>query len=250
MNILFIGGTGKVSLPCAELALKAGHKVAVFNRGQRLDTLPAGVRSIVGDQQDRASYGRLGERHWDVVAQFIAYTARPDAAGFDVFTGKTGQYIFISSASVYQRSIHDYVTTEARTPAINPYWPYSQAKIACETLMKGSKLPGPMCAPARPSAPRCPRCSTRVMPSPTACPSGKPVLVTGDGNSLWTLTRRGFRQTLRRAVRQAGGAARGLPHHRRCRLHLGRDLSHLCQGARRGRQYRARPHRHGDPLQA
>lgn len=189
MNILFIGGTGKVSLPCVELAVKAGHKVAVFNRGQRHEILPADVEIIVGDIEDRASYQKLGTRHWDVVAQFIVFTPGQMQQDIDVFTGKTGQYIFISSASVYKRSIYEYVTTEARTPIENPYWPYSQAKIACEVLMKGSKLPWTNVRPSQTVR----TTLTTVLNEGDAVGhrmlAGKPVLVTGDGNSLWTLTR-------------------------------------------------------------
>src|SRR5690606_32915935 len=135
MNILFVGGTGQISLPCVELALAAGHKVSVFNRGQRHEPLPPGVESITGDMKDPASYCRLGERDWDVVAQFMVFTPAQMQQDIDVFTGHTGQYIFISSASVYEKNPYAYITTEA-TPAVNPYWPYSQAKIACEELMK------------------------------------------------------------------------------------------------------------------
>ena len=86
-NILFIGGTGQISLPCVELALAAGHKVAVFNRGQRDAALPAGVESIVGDMKDPASYAQLGRRDWDVVAQFMVFTPAQMQQDIDVFTG-------------------------------------------------------------------------------------------------------------------------------------------------------------------
>jgi len=189
MNVLFVGGTGKVSLPCVESAFKAGHRITVFNRGQRQETLPAGVESIVGDTQDQAGYRKLGERHWDVVAQFIVFTPDQMQRDIDMFTGKVGQYIFISSASVYRRSIYEYVTTEAGTPADNPYWPYSQAKIACETLMKGSKLPWTNVRPSQTVRTTLPTVFNEGDEVGHRMLAGKPVLVTGDGNSLWTLTR-------------------------------------------------------------
>ena len=140
MKILFVGGTGQISLPCVELALADGHEVHVFNRGQRNEKLPEGVVSIVGDMKDPASYAQLGQQNWDVVAQFMVFTPEQMQQDIATFTGRTGQYIFISSASVYQKHPFAYMTSEATTPAINPYWPYSQAKIACENLMKASKL--------------------------------------------------------------------------------------------------------------
>ncbi len=189
MNILFVGGTGQISLPCVELALKDGHKVAVFNRGQRQEPLPAGVESIVGDMKDPASYKKLGERHWDGVAQFMVFTPEQMQQDIEVFTGKTGQYIFISSASVYKKSIYEHITTEAGTPAVNPYWAYSQAKIACENLMKASKLPWTNVRPSHTVRSGLPTMLNEGDAVAYRMLAGKPVLVTGDGTSIWTLTR-------------------------------------------------------------
>lgn len=189
MNILFIGGTGKVSLPCVEAALLAGHKVTIFNRGQRPDSMPAGVECIIGDMKDEASYRKLGERHWDVVAQFIVFTPDQMQQDIDVFTGRTGQYIFISSASVYKRSVYEYVTSEARTPVENPFWPYSQAKIACEKLMMASKLPWTNVRPSQTVRTTLPTVANEGDAVAYRMLAGKPVLIFGDGNSLWTLTR-------------------------------------------------------------
>jgi nucleoside-diphosphate-sugar epimerase len=189
MNILFIGGTGQISLPCVELAVADGHKVAVFNRGQRHEALPAGVESIVGDMKDAASYRQLGDRNWDVVAQFMVFTPDQMQQDVDIFTGKTGQYVFISSASVYRKSIHEYVTTEAGTPAENPYWAYSQAKIACENLMKASKLPWTNVRPSHTVRSGLPTMLNEGDAVGYRMLAGKPVLVTGDGTSIWTLTR-------------------------------------------------------------
>ena len=124
MKVLFIGGTGQISLPCVKLALKAGHKVTVFNRGQRGEKLPKGVELVTGDMKDARAYAQLGKRNWDVVAQFMVFTPEQMQQDIKIFSGATGQYIFISSASVYQHSIDQYVITE-KTPADNPYWLYS-----------------------------------------------------------------------------------------------------------------------------
>ena len=74
LNVLFVGGTGQISLPCVELAIAAGHKVSVFNRGQRAEPLPKGAISITGDMKDPQSYAQLGQQHWDVVNQFMVFT--------------------------------------------------------------------------------------------------------------------------------------------------------------------------------
>jgi len=188
MNILFVGGTGQISLPCVELALAAGHKVSVFNRGQSHESLPAGVESITGDMSDPASYRRLGARDWDVVAQFMVFTPEQMQQDIDVFAGHTGQYVFISSASVYQKSPYAYITTE-QTPAVNPYWPYSQAKIACEELMKASGLPWTNVRPSHTTRTGLPTMLNEGDSVGYRMLAGKPVLVAGDGTTIWTLTR-------------------------------------------------------------
>ncbi len=112
LNVLFVGGTGQISLPCVEYAVKQGHKVSVFNRGQRDAALPAGVTSIVGDMKDPASYRTLGAMQFDVVAQFMVFTPEQMAEDIATFAGNTKQYIFISSASVYEKPARHYIITE------------------------------------------------------------------------------------------------------------------------------------------
>jgi nucleoside-diphosphate-sugar epimerase len=162
--------------------------VAVFNRGQRHETLPQGVESILGDMKDRASYAQLGNRTWDVVAQFMVFTPDQMQQDIDVFTGRTGQYIFISSASVYQKHPFAYMTTEA-TPAVNPYWPYSQAKIACENLMKRSGLKWTNVRPSHTTRSGLPTMLNEGDSVAYRMLAGKPVLVAGDGTAVWTVTR-------------------------------------------------------------
>ena len=189
LNVLFVGGTGQISLPCVELAVRDGHHVSVFNRGQRDAGLPAGVTSIVGDMKDPASYSQLGTKDWDVVCQFMAFTPEQMQQDIDTFTGKVGQYIFISSASVYKKHPYAYMTTEARTPAENPYWPYSQAKIACETLMKGSALPWVNVRPSHTTRTGLPTMLNEGDSVALRMLAGKPVIVAGDGSAIWTVTR-------------------------------------------------------------
>jgi nucleoside-diphosphate-sugar epimerase len=189
LNVLFIGGTGQISLPCVELAVKAGHQVSVFNRGVRDEALPAGVTSIVGDMKDPAAYRALGKTHWDVVAQFMVFTPEQMAEDIATFAGNTGQYIFISSASVYEKPPRHYVITE-KTPAINPYWPYSQAKIACEEMVRSAtNLPWTIVRPSHTVRSGLPTMMNEGDMVAQRMLAGRPVLVAGDGTTPWTLTR-------------------------------------------------------------
>jgi len=187
-RVLFIGGTGQISLPCVAHALASGHEVSVFNRGQRGEAVPTGAKSVVGDMNDAASYARLGQQDWDVVAQFMVFTPEQMQRDISIFTGKTGQYIFISSASVYQKSPFAYMTTES-TPVRNAYWPYSQAKIACETMMKASDLPWTNVRPSHTVRTGLPGMVNDGDSDARRMMAGKAVILAGDGTSLWTLTR-------------------------------------------------------------
>lgn len=189
MDVLFIGGTGQISLPCVKQALKAGHKVTVFNRGQRDEALPKGVTVINGDMKDPKSYAQLGKKDWDVVAQFMVFLPAEMQQDIKTFAGRTGQYIFISSASVYQHSVDQYVITE-KTPANNPYWLYSQNKIKCENLMKAArKLPWTNVRPSHTVRTGLPTLLNEGDVVAHRMLEGKPILVAGDGNAPWTLTR-------------------------------------------------------------
>jgi nucleoside-diphosphate-sugar epimerase len=189
MDVLFVGGTGQISLRCVERAVAGGHRVTVFNRGRRDEKLPEGVTEITGDMGDPASYGQLGEGRWDVVCQFMVFTPDQMARDIDLFAGRAGQYIFISSASVYEKPARHYVITE-KTPTVNPYWGYSQNKIACEAALKASEdLNWTIVRPSHTIRLRLPvqvgdgdGLGHRML-------AGKKLLVAGDGTSVWTLTR-------------------------------------------------------------
>ncbi len=188
-SILFIGGTGQISLPCVHLAVAAGHKVSVLNRRRTDEALPAGVEGIAGDMDDAATYAALGARNFDVVCQFRAYTAAQMKKDIATFTGKTGQYVFISSASAYQKPAQHYVITE-KTPVENPYWQYSRDKIACETrLSEQSALPWTIVRPSHTVRTGLPLAIGDGDAVARRLLSGAPVIVHGDGHSLWTLTR-------------------------------------------------------------
>ena len=188
MTVLFIGGTGQISYPCVADAVARGHKVSVYNRGKRADALPAGVTSIIGDLAG-PDYAELAKLKFDVVCQFIAFT--PDQVGRDIeiFSGQCGQYIFISSASVYEKPASHYVITE-KTPAINPFWPYSQAKIACENLLRDANgLDWTIVRPSHTVRTGLPIMMGDADIMARRMLDGDPTIVAGDGHTPWTLTR-------------------------------------------------------------
>ena len=189
VSVLFVGGTGQISLPCVEQAVAAGHKVSVFNRGKVDTGLPAGVTAIVGDMHDAASYGGLSKQKFDVVCQFMVFTPEQMHRDIATFTGSAGQYIFISSASVYEKPARHYIITE-KTPTVNPYWDYSQRKIAAEKLLKGqSRLAYTIVRPSHTVRTGLPTMMNEGDVVGHRMLAGKPVLVCGDGTSPWTLTR-------------------------------------------------------------
>jgi nucleoside-diphosphate-sugar epimerase len=188
LSVLYIGGTGQISLPCVEASVAAGHRVTVLNRGKTHVPLPKGVTTLVGDMHD-AAYRDLGDRNFDVVAQFRLF--KPDEMRRDIetFTGKTGQYVFISSASAYQKPARHYIITE-RTPLENPYWQYSRDKIACEKLLREqSRLKYTIVRPSHTVRTGVPIQLGDDHIALRRMVAGKPVIVAGDGTSLWTLTR-------------------------------------------------------------
>jgi nucleoside-diphosphate-sugar epimerase len=188
LSVLYIGGAGQISLPCVEASISSGHRVTVLNRGRTAAALPTGVERLVGDVND-AAYGELAGRRFDVVAQFLVYAADQMKRDIAAFTGRTGQYVFISSASVYEKPLRHYMITE-RTPLENRYWQYSRDKIACELLLRDQdRLAYTIVRPSHTV-----RTGTPIQVGDPATAirrmiSGRPVIVAGDGSSLWTLTR-------------------------------------------------------------
>jgi nucleoside-diphosphate-sugar epimerase len=193
MKVLFIGGTGNISKECSMLALEKGIDLYHLNRGQSHVKI-LGVKSLVADFKNQAEVSRLIEDHYfDAVVNFIAYVPDDIQRDIEIFKGKTGQYIFISSASAYQKPVSHPIITES-TPLANPYWQYSRDKIACEDmLMKAYREQGFPITIVRPS-------HTYDMVIPAAIGSwtdftlidrmrkGKKVIIHGDGSSLWVMT--------------------------------------------------------------
>ena len=134
MKVLFIGGTGLISVACSELAVQRGMDLIVLNRSiSTKHHVPAGATALICDvhsEQERLADLIKGQ-HYDVVVDWIAFTQEDIERDIRMFSGKTDQFVFISSASAYQKPPRHYLITE-QTPLENPFWQYSLDKIACE----------------------------------------------------------------------------------------------------------------------
>jgi len=192
MRILFIGGTGILSSACAPRVLAAGHDLALLNRGQSsIRPAAAEAELLRADIRDRASVREaVGDREFDVVVNFVAYTSEHVLSDVDTFGGRVGQYVFISSASAYQKPPRRVPVTES-TPLHNPFWRYSRDKIACEeALLNAYRDTGFPVTVVRPSH-TYDRASIPLHGGWTLIDRmrrGLEVIVHGDGTSLWTLT--------------------------------------------------------------
>ncbi|MET0932195.1 MAG: NAD-dependent epimerase/dehydratase family protein [Mycetocola sp.] len=189
-SVLFLGGTGVISSAAVALAAERGWDVTVVNRGaSTVRPLPDAVETVQADVRNAdALTSALGNRRFDVVADFLSFT--PDQLHLDTFRDRTGQYVFISSASAYQTPPSRLPVIES-TPLRNPFWEYSRNKIACEdTLVAEYRATGYPITIVRPS-----HTYDRTM-LPTLggwtdidrMRRGAPVVVHGDGSSLWTIT--------------------------------------------------------------
>ncbi len=197
MKALFIGGTGTISMGIVrKLSEDPLWEVYLLNRGNRKDEVPANVNQIVADINDEATVTKILEgMEFDVVSDFIAFDVKAVERDYRIFAGKTKQYIFISSASAYNKPAAHHVITEGTTLA-NPYWEYSRNKIACEEfLLKKYREEGFPVTIVRPSH----TYDERHLPLGVhgkkgfyqvirRMQEGKPVIIQGDGSSLWALT--------------------------------------------------------------
>src|SRR5580765_1169033 len=191
-SVLFLGGTGVISSECARYAAELGHEVTALNRGtSSTHPTPAGVRAVTGDVRDAESVrNALGDNEFDVVVDFLSFVPEHVQQQLDRFEGRTGQYLFISSASAYQTPPTHLPVTES-TPLANPLWQYSRDKIACEDLLVGAyrdrALPMTIVRPSHTYDHTLPPFSGGWT-VPERIRQGKPVIVPGDGTSLWTIT--------------------------------------------------------------
>lgn len=191
-SILFIGGTGVISAACVEHAIEHGHRLTILNRGKSAQhPVPDGAELITADVRDAAAVrDALRGREFDAVADFLSFTPDQVQAGIEHFSGRTGQYVFISSASAYQKPPGRVPVLES-TPLRNPFWQYSRDKIACEDLLleayRSDGFPATIVRPSHTYD----RTKIPLLGGWTdihRMREGLPVVVHGDGTSLWTLT--------------------------------------------------------------
>jgi nucleoside-diphosphate-sugar epimerase len=194
MKILFIGGSGVISRAATQQALAAGHDLWLLNRGQHRAI--AGAKTLVADTADPEGMRTALRGHdWDVVVQWIAYGPADIRRDLGLFRESARQYIFISSATVYEKPPPHYLVTES-TPRRNPFWEYARLKIACEQELEAahqsSGFPGVIVRPSLTyGEDQVPLALNSWQQSWTAIDRmrrGVPVIIPGDGSSLWTIT--------------------------------------------------------------
>ena len=197
MKALFIGGTGTISTAIVHRLAEMGNwEIWLLNRGNRAEAVPEGVHQIIADISDEADVAKkLEGMDFDVVSEFIGFVPEQVERDYRLFKGKTKQYMYISSASAYNKPAAGYIITEGTTLA-NPHWEYSRNKIACEEfLMKKYREEGFPVTIVRPSH----TYDERNVPLGVhgkkgfyqvikRMLDGKPVIIQGDGSSLWTAT--------------------------------------------------------------
>ncbi len=192
MKVLFIGGTGVISSACSELAVSRGIELYHLNRGKSSAIRKIeGVKTIHADiRNPHEARQALKGHQFDAVVDWIAFTPDHITNDIDLFSGITKQFVFISSASAYQTPPAELPVTE-ETPLDNPFWEYSRNKIACENLLlEENKKHGFPITIVRPSH-TYDKTQVPIEGGYTALhrmKQGLPVIVHGDGTSIWTLT--------------------------------------------------------------
>jgi nucleoside-diphosphate-sugar epimerase len=198
MKILFMGGTGIISSACSDLAVARGHELFLVNRSvSKKIPVPEAATVLQADvyTEEARLATLLAGHHFDAVVDYLAYHPNDIERDLRFFYGKTDQFVFISSASAYQKPVRNYLITE-ETPLENPYWEYSRNKIACEqrlmqayqeegfpvTIIRPSHTYGPTQIPFGVSSWMHPWTVVDRMKR------GQKVIVPGDGTSLWVLT--------------------------------------------------------------
>ena len=190
MKVLFIGGTGIISSAVSRLAVESGIELYHFNRGKSHRKIE-GVKNITGDIRNiEETKEILADYSFDVVVNWIGFLPEHINADIEIFTGKTKQYIFISSASAYEKPISKLPITE-ETPLVNPFWQYSRDKAACEKILmnefKTNNFPVTIVRPSH-------TYDNTLIPNDWGYTildrmlKGKKIIIHGDGTSLWVLT--------------------------------------------------------------
>lgn len=196
MKVLFIGGTGLISTEVTRLLLSRGHSVTLMNRGSNREFEQYGAEYLIANIQDTAAVkAAISGREFDSVVNWIAYEPSDVTRDYELFNGITKQYVFISTASAYQKPLLHYIITES-TPLINPYWEYSRKKADCENILfERYKTDGFPVTVVRPSHTY--GDNKIIIPLSGAKSNwtylqrmldGKPTVVHGDGKSLWVVT--------------------------------------------------------------
>jgi nucleoside-diphosphate-sugar epimerase len=192
LKVLFVGGSGIISSACAQAAVERGVDLYVLNRGASTQRpVPAEATVLLGDIRDRESTRHaLGDHEFDAVVDWVAFTREHVRTDVETFRGRTGQYVFISSASAYQTPPARLPVVES-TPLRNPFWQYSRDKIACEDLLiaayRDEGFPATIVRPSH-------TYDKTLVPFDGGWTTvnrmrlGKEIVVHGDGTSLWTLT--------------------------------------------------------------
>jgi nucleoside-diphosphate-sugar epimerase len=190
-RVLYIGGTGTISAACVQASARLGDEVHVVNRGtSTLRSLPAGVHRHQADVRSDDVGAATGNLHFDAVVDFLCYSGSDAERAVDTFTGRTDQYVFVSSASAYRKPVARFPTTES-TPLHNPFLPYARDKIAAEKVLTAAwrerEFPVTVVRPshtyddARPPFPGDWTVVDRIL-------RGAEVVISGDGTSPWTIT--------------------------------------------------------------
>ena len=196
MKALFIGGTGTISTEISKLAVEKGWELYLLNRGNNISRVPDGAKVLTADINDELSVAELiKDLKFEVVADFIAFNDTQIERDIRLFSNKTKQFIFISSASAYQKPLSHYKITES-TPLSNPYWQYSRDKIACEERLmeeyRNNNFPITIIRPSHTygenGIPVAIQGKNGVWQVIDRIMKGKAVIIPGDGNSLWTIT--------------------------------------------------------------
>ncbi|MDF2923954.1 MAG: NAD-dependent dehydratase [Paenibacillaceae bacterium] len=196
MKVLFIGGTGTISSAVSRLAIERGIELYLLNRGNRTEFIPGGAHILQGDIRDEeATRELLKDKFFDAVVNWISFVPEHAETDIRLFAGKTGQYIYISSASAYQKPPASPIITE-ETPLINPYWEYSRNKIASEERLFAeyakSGFPVTVVRPSHTygdnSLPSIFNSRKHTWSIVERMRQGKKIVIPGDGTSLWVMT--------------------------------------------------------------
>lgn len=194
MKVLFLGGTGIISMASVKLAVDRGYDVSILNRGNKVPY--PGSSQIVCDVNDQVQIdAAIKEATWDVVVDFVSFKLEDVERRIQSFEDRVKQFFFISSASVYQRPCRNYLITES-TPLANPFWKYSRDKIECEERLTSEHrergFPVVIVRPAltfgNTQIPLVMNCWEKPFTAIHRLRSGKPLIIPGDGSSLWTIT--------------------------------------------------------------